>query len=352
MLATWLGPAVRVSRPPSVGNRAARAARATRATQRGAAIITALLVVMLAATISSILLAQQSEALTRVQRATERAQLNLFANTTLTWARTALLAQQKNSTYVSLGQPWAQGLVARPIETATAAGVLRDAQGKFNINNLVDGAGKRREEDAQVFIRLLKILKLDANIADAVVDWLDRDDDTSVPGGAENGYYWSQRPAYRAANRTIGSVDELRRVKGIDDRVFIALSPFITALPATTNAPRTWININTAPQEVLRAVLDKVSDDEIVEIIRVRVDFPFSTKDHGFKEIGGIKDRKTIPADLVDNFLDVKSRYFEADLAITGEASQVRLAALLQLQDATPRTNATALPVIIWVKEP
>ncbi len=329
---------MRVSRPPCV---------ASRATQRGAAIITALLVVMLAATISSILLAQQSEALTRVQRATERAQLNLFANTTLTWARTALLTQQKNSTYVSLGQPWAQGLVARPIETATAAGVLRDAQGKFNVNNLVDGAGKRREEDAKVFVRLLEILKLDVNIADAVIDWLDRDDDTSVPGGAENGYYWSQRPAYRAANRTIDGVDELRRVKGIDDRVFIALAPFVTALPSplAANGERTRVNINTASQEVLRALFGDVAPEEVAETVRLR-ELPF-------KDLADIKERrKSIPVATVDNFLDVKSRFFEADLAITGETSQVRLAALLQLQDATPRTSATALPVIIWVKEP
>ena len=93
--------------------------------QRGIAIITALLVVMLAATVASYLLAQQAEALTRVERATERAQLGLHATTTLEWARSALVVQQKNSTYVSLSQPWAQGLVARPIDTAIATGLLR-----------------------------------------------------------------------------------------------------------------------------------------------------------------------------------------------------------------------------------
>ncbi len=330
------------------GNRQSRrnAPAAAPAAQRGAAIITALLVVMLAATISSILLAQQSEALTRVQRATERAQLNLYANTTLTWARTALLLQQKNSTYVSLGQPWAQGLVARPIETATAAGLLRDAQAKFNVNNLVDGVGKRRAADVEVFVRLLEILKLDTGIADAVVDWLDTDDDVLMPGGAENSYYWGQQPAYRAANRKVDSIDELRRVKGIDDRVFTIMSAYITALPSppSANGERTKININTASQQVLQAVFGAIPAEEAAEVIRLR-ELPF-------KDVADIKERrKTIPVAAIDNFLDVTSRHFEAELAITGETAQVRQAALLQLQTKAPATAVSAWPAIIWLKE-
>ncbi|MFM7460407.1 MAG: type II secretion system minor pseudopilin GspK, partial [Burkholderiales bacterium] len=278
------------------------------ARQRGIAIITALLVVMLAATVASYLLAQQAESLTRVERATERAQLGLHATTTLEWARSALVVQQKNSTYVALSQPWAQGLVARPIDTAVATGLLRDAQSKFNINNLVGADGKRREPDVDAFSRLLKILKLDPNIATAVVDWIDRDDDVSTPGGAENNYYWSQA-GYGAANRPISQVEELLRVKGIDETTLRKLSPFVTALP-TPNGERTRININTTSIEILQALFADVPAEQLIETIRVR-ELPFiDAKDIAAR-------RKQLPAAIVEMFLDTKSRYFEAALAIT-----------------------------------
>ncbi|MCA3041178.1 MAG: type II secretion system minor pseudopilin GspK, partial [Rhodocyclaceae bacterium] len=294
---------------------------ASRAHQRGVAIITALLVVMLATTVASYLLAQQAEALSRVERATERAQLGLHATTTLEWARSALVVQQKNSTYVALSQPWAQGLVARPIDTAVATGLLRDAQSKFNINNLVGADGKRREPDVDAFSRLLKILKLDPNIATAVVDWIDRDDDVSTPGGAENNYYWSQA-GYGAANRPISQVEELLRVKGIDETTLRKLSPFVTALP-TPNGERTRININTTSIEMLQALFADVPAEQLLETIRVR-ELPFIDA----KDIA--ERRKQLPAAIVELFLDTKSRYFEAALAITGQYSQIRQVALLQ----------------------
>ena len=318
--------------------------------QRGVAIITALLVVMLAATIASYLVAQQSEALTRVERASERAQLGLNATTTLEWARSALLVQQKNSGYIALTQPWAQGLVARPIDTAVATGLLRDAQAKFNINNLIDGNGKRRSADVDVFIRLLTILKLDAGLANAIVDWVDRDDDVSGTNGAENSYYWSQAPVssssagnYGAANRPLLSVEELLRVKGVDDGVLRTLAPFVTALP-TPIGERTRININTTSMEILSALFPEVSAEVLTETIRLR-EMPFTTP-------ADIRDRgKQLPATIVDAYLDTKSRYFEATLAITGPHSQIRQAALLELQSAPAIGGNLAWPAIIWVKE-
>jgi len=318
--------------------------------QRGVAIITALLVVMLAATIASYLLAQQSDALTRVERASERAQLGLHATTTLEWARSALLVQQKNSVYVALSQPWAQGLVARPIDTAVATGLLRDAQSKFNINNLIDANGKRRDADLEVFTRLLQSVKLDPRLADAILDWIDRDDDVSGPNGAENSYYWSQSGTatavaghYGAANRPLLSIDELLRVKGVDDAVLRTLAPFVTALP-TLNGERTRVNINTTSIEVLAAVFPDVSAEVLSETIRVR-ELPFTN-------IADIRERRTqLPAALVDAYLDTKSRYFEATLAITGQHSQIRQAALLQLQTAPSAAGELAWPAIIWVKE-
>jgi general secretion pathway protein K len=318
--------------------------------QSGVALITALLVVMLAATIASYLIAQQSEALTRVERARERGQLLAHANTTLDWARSALLAQQRNSTYVSLAQPWAQGLVARPIETATAAGSLADAQARFNINNLVRADGTKSDADVEVFQRLLKELKLSPSLAEAVIDWLDSDDQVTGTNGAENAFYWSQKTPWRAANRPLQQLDELARVRGMTPEVLLTLSRHVTALPLPTNGRdnnvRSRVNFNTATREVLVAIFPDVASDVWDNAIRMR-ELPYSS-------VTDIKDRvPQLPAAKVEQFLDVRSTHFEAVLAITGRDSQIRQAALLRLSgnETGSRAANAGWPSIIWVKE-
>jgi general secretion pathway protein K len=320
--------------------------------QGGAAIVTALLIVMLAATLASFLLAQQSEALTRLERSNERGQLLLHANTTLDWARSALLAQQRNSTYVALNQPWAQGLVAQPMEAATASGVLTDAQARFNLNNLVGSDGKRREADVDVFSRLLTQLQLDPALADAVVDWIDTDNQVSGSRGAENDFYWSQRTPWRAANRGLVQIDELARVRGITPEVLNRLRPYITALPVrdpaigSSDAVRTRINVNTASKELLAALFPTESSTVIEDMIRLR-EMPFTNA-------ADVKERfKSLPANVVDQFLDTRSSFFEATLAITGQHSQIRQSALLRLSGSnTGAAAATAgWPSIIWTRD-
>jgi general secretion pathway protein K len=323
--------------------------------QAGAAIVTALLIVMLAATLASFLLAQQSEALTRLERSNERGQLLLHANTTLDWARSALLAQQRNSTYVALNQPWAQGLVAQPMETATASGVLVDAQSRFNLNNLVGSDGKRRDADVEVFSRLLTQLQLDPGLADAVVDWIDTDNQVSGTRGAENDYYWSQRTPWRAANRGLVQIDELARVRGITPEVLARLRPYVTALPLrTTDQPgqggtdlvRTRVNVNTASKELLAALLPAQSSSTVDEIVRLR-EMPFMN-------VADLKERfKGLPPGLVDQFLDTRSSFFEATLAITGQHSQIRQSALLRLSGSNTGVAAAnaGWPSIIWTRD-
>lgn len=305
----------------------------------GTAIVTALLAVMLAATVASALLAQQSQALTRTERATARAQLQLYMAPTIEWARAALLQQQRYSVYDGLNQPWAQGLAARPVEDALAAGVLQDEQAKWDLNNLVGADGKRREEDVAIFARLLTLLKLDPAIADAVADWIDRDDDATGPGGAENGYYTALPQPYRAANEPLKTIDEIRRVRGVDATVFQRLSPYVTALPRIDGA-RSKVNVNTASSTVLRAIFPGVAPEAIDDIIRLR-ELPIDSP----------ANLKQLPSAAAGKYLDIRSRHFMLLASVTGSHGQVRQAVLMQLVGTERGQAASGWPHIIWIKE-
>jgi len=305
--------------------------------QRGVAIITALLVVMLAASIAAFLLAQQSQALTRTARAGERAQAALYAAPTLDWARSALFQLQKSTARVDLTQPWSQGLKAIPIDGAVASGALRDDGGLFNLNNLVKN-GVRSGPDVEVFRRLLTGLKLNPDLADAVVDWIDTDDEPSGPGGAENATYLALPNAYRAANQNLLQVEELRRVRGFDAATLSRLMPFVTALPV-----RTPINLNTAPQEVLAAIFSSLSGDQITAFAKHRLTEPFASK----TAITESELMKGLPPTSID--VDVASQFFFVNVAIDNGGAQVRQSALLQ-RPAGYGSEVTRWPSIIWVR--
>ena len=315
--------------------------------QSGTAIITALLVVLLAASVAAFLLAQQSHALTRTARATERAQAMLFTQPLLQWARVSLFEFQKNNKTVDLTQRWAQPISAQPIEGAFATGFFRDESGLFNLNNLVVDDGRQSPADVEVFKRLLKNLGLDADLAAAIADWIDKDDETSFPGGAEDLSYLALPQPYRAANQRLLQIEELNSVRGMGGAAFSKLRPFITALPG-----RSKININTAPQEVLAAALPEVSAAVLEELLSRRMTQPFRSFDDD-KEVKGLRAYlKDVPPAKLEQMLGFSSSYFSITMGISAGSSQLRQSALFQqIAPNASNPNTNAWPRIIWVKE-
>ena len=323
-----------------------RASASTRR-QQGTAIITALLVVLLAASVAAFLLVQQSRALTRTARANERAQAMLFTQPLLQWARVSLFEFQKNNKSVDLTQRWAQPIAAQPIEGALASGFFRDEAGRFNVNNLVNDDGRQNPTDVAIFKQLLENLGLNTDLANALADWIDKDDETSFPGGAEDLTYLALPQPYRSANQRIVQIEELYKVKGFDVATVTRLKPFLTALPG-----RSKININTAPREVLAAALPELDKAGLDELLARRMRQPFRSLE-GDKDVKGIKGYlKGVPPAKVEQLLDFDSGYFSITLGISVGSTQLRQSALFQR--ITPNAsipNATAWPRIIWVKD-
>jgi general secretion pathway protein K len=75
-------------------------------------------------------------------------------------------------------------------------------------------------------------------------------------GGGEDDVYQRMDPPYRAANRPLLSLDELRLVEGFDGALVEALRPYVTVYPLAGSG---GVNPNTAPSWVL-AQLTRGSD--------------------------------------------------------------------------------------------
>ncbi len=158
---------------------------------------------------------------------------------------------RQSGTSVHGDQRWAQPI--GPIEVEEGSGRfiearLFDLQGRFNLNDLVDLAGRRNDFAVEVFERLLQNVGLEPDWAEQMVDWLDADDQPHS-GGAEDSAYSAATPGYRPPNRAITSASELLALREFGPERYARLAPFVTALPRGTP-----INLCTASGPLLDAL--------------------------------------------------------------------------------------------------
>src|SRR5262249_34687281 len=89
----------------------------------------------------------------------------------------------------------------------TRFGVI-DESGKINLNALValDSSGQIAHDV------LLKLPNMTDEIADAIIDWIDADDEPRA-NGAEKDYYTGLSPGYRCKNGPLDTLEELLLVR-------------------------------------------------------------------------------------------------------------------------------------------
>lgn len=297
--------------------------------QSGVAAITAILIVAVAASAATYMLAQQSATLNQAALVGSRAQADLFAQAGLDWARGILSQDARTSSIDSLDEGWAQPIAGLPVERALLSGAIDDAQSRFNLNNLVKD-GKRSDNDVKILQRLLEALGLNPDLAWAVLDWIDLDGDLASPAGAEDAYYLGLPRPYRAANQPLAQVEELYRVRGFDAGTVDRLRPFVTALPV-----RTTVNANTAPAEVLAAIAGNLSVEEARSVVATRRAKPF-------RSASDIASRlPKAPPDALANDLGVSSLHFMVRILVAQDDVSVASEALVARGN-----NATT--AIIW----
>jgi general secretion pathway protein K len=235
--------------------------------QSGVALITAMLITVLATIAAVSMASKQHLDIRRTMNVVEFDQAYLFALGVETWAREILARDRRDNLVDHPGEPWATILPPIEVEGAQVSGWIEDLQGRFNLNNLVDAAGNPREADILRFRRLLRALSLDERLADAVVDWIDPDAEPRFPDGAEDEVYMAMDPPYRAANSPMAHPSELLLVRGFTPEIFEIIRPHVHTLPAGTT-----ININTATAPVLMSVIEDLTESDAEQLIEDRGD--------------------------------------------------------------------------------
>ena len=298
--------------------------------QQGVAIILVLLIVAIATSLASHMAMQQNLWQRQVESQFDRAQARQLGLAGIDWARALLAEDAQGSNMDHDKEIWTLRLPAIPVEGGEVIGAIEDRQGLLNLNNVATNVAP--------FQRLLAVLGLPAELAPALADWLDADEETQA-GGAEDGYYLALAQPYRASNHQLVDMSELMKVKGFDHRTIDSLRAFVSVLPvAQTAVNQTLVNVNFAPAEVLVAVIQGLSLSDARLLVQLRAGQPF-------KDIGDFKKRLlNTRTDVVDNDIrdiSVKSEFFW----VTGRASVGRAQVVTQ---ALLQRASNNWPTVVW----
>jgi len=235
--------------------------------QRGAALLIALAITVLAAVLAISAIETGQFDMRRSSILLRSGQAQQLAMGMEDWAISLIQRDQSNSrgaAYDGLEDIWYQQLPPTQVSGGTISATLTDLDGRFNLNSLLDVDGTINPLALERFRRLLVVLQLNPSIADQLLDWLDADS-TPQPQGAEDNLYRNRQPPGVAANQMLSHISELRILPAVDAANWQRIKKYVSV-----NSQRGGININTAPAEVLLSLADGITRQMINRVIRQR----------------------------------------------------------------------------------
>jgi general secretion pathway protein K len=303
--------------------------------QRGVAVITALLLTTLAITIVASLFWQQQVQVRSIENQRLQSQKEWILRGALDWARLILRRDAIDSPQTQLGAAWATPLQQTKLDEfvengrtdteaseASLQGYIIDAQSLLNLTNLTSN-GMINAREVAAFAKLLSLLSLDPQLANASAMLQVQAQRRSVEPNAVD-----SSPRMMGLTR----VDDLLAVPGMNPAMLAKLREFVIVLPRATP-----LNINTASAQVLAAKVAGLSLSDAMAAVAAR-------KQAFFLSVGDLQHR--FPSQLQGvqgSDLSVASNFF----LVNGDVRMGRAA--LQVQSLVERSGTGA--TVLWTHE-
>ena len=300
--------------------------------QRGMALVIVLLLLALLTTITVEVLFRQDRFLTRADNLLQWDKRYQYAMAAEVVAQQGLVDDlqddQNNNALVDdcVEEQWAVQLPPTPYEDAMLSASVQDLQGRFNLNWLITAQGDTFVRDPEAIDRLTRLIELtfpqetDASrLANEMADWLDSNNIVDGVEGAEDADYRNRRtPNMPAAHESeMRALLSFQVANQPEDSMVWGL---FTALPLGTT-----LNVNTAPPQVLDAVLGGVAGTGVAEaIVKAREEEPITN----VSDLMQLAPLSTMGADekqAVSDLLGVSSEYFQVmvDVEVDGQLSRL-----------------------------
>jgi general secretion pathway protein K len=307
--------------------------------QRGVAVITALLLTTLAVTIVASLFWQQQVQVRTMENQRLHLQTKWILRGALDWARLVLRQDGMDSpTYTSLMAVWNTPLaetrldqyiererVEGEIFDATLSGRIIDATSRYNLTNLASGPVTNPDQ-VKIFERLLTNLQIDkglaARTAKAVADGTPPLPNTVV--------------VRTSSPIALTQLDDLLTIPGYTTAIVDKLREFAIVLPAGALT----VNVNTAPPEVISALVDNFSVSQATALVARR-------KQAYYRQVSDFTGQLFGATPILATSFDVKSEYFLVTSRVRLDRAALDAEALVYRELATQQYKTTT----VWVRQ-
>ncbi len=276
--------------------------------QRGAALLTAMIIVTLVATLAAAMVWQQWRAVQVESAERARTQAAWILSGALDFASLILREDLRSGKVTALTEPWATPLAEARLSTFLAvdksnaddgpeaflSGSISDAQARYNLTNLlVVSQGQPTKIDPlelATLERLCQTVGVGTGVATRIAEGL-RDAMAAATAAAP------------LQPRTVAQLAWL----GVDAASVQALEPHVVLLPVVTA-----LNVNTASRDVLAAVVKELDGATAERLIQTRQRTPFKDVASFSAQIGSVGPL-TAKLDVRSSHFEVRARLRLAD---------------------------------------
>ncbi|MFT7256271.1 MAG: general secretion pathway protein K [Candidatus Azotimanducaceae bacterium] len=276
-------------------------ARRGRASQRGVALISVLLIVVIATILGVSMSREQNFAIIRARMFVEQSRVQQYALGGEELARQILHEDLiETGAKDTLVESWAGGDLRFEFEDGEVSLRIEDLQGRFNLNALGAQEGGNAVARERL-VNLLSMQGIDVMFVDRIIDWVDANQNAS-PLGAEDFEYMGLAQPYRTSGQLLADVSELRLLLDMPPENIEQLLPLVASLPD----PNTSINVNTAPAGVLQALVPDLSLEMAESMAENRLN------NEGYDTVQAfLQDEALAGRNVTLQGLDVQSGYFQ-----------------------------------------
>ena len=299
----------------------------------GAAVLAAMLVVAIAASLAAQVFERQQLAVRTIENRMDASQIRWIERAASDWARLVLRLDARTTTIDHLGEPWAMAIQQTELDPtvyggaragtkdakAVLSGQIQDAQARFNLRNLLQTGDRTASDplpqtpkpsapDLQALRKLLAAIGLDASLAELIA-------------------------AY-AVSPGFGRAADLLLVPGMDQPIYQRLERYMIVLPQ-----RSSLNINTASPELLHAYLPGLDLASAQILVKRR-------EERAFLDLAALKASLSLSEELAGDRFTVLSRFFfmEGVIGYGRVSSRARI-----LYDRNPQSGLDGEAVsVVW----
>lgn len=300
--------------------------------QQGVALIIVLMLFAILSTITLEIIFRQDRFLTRAENLLQWDKRYQYAMAAEVVAQQGLIDDldddRNNNALVDdcVEEQWAVQLPPTPYGDAMLSASVQDLQGRFNLNWLITASGGQFIRNPQAISQLTRLIEQtfpsEANasrLANEMADWLDSNNIVDAVEGAEDAEYRYRRtPNMPAAHES-----ELRALLSFrveNQPAEPQVWGLFTALPVGTT-----LNVNTAPSQVLDAVIGNLAGTAGVQaVLDARQEEPI-TDISNIMQLAAFKGLSANEKSDLASLLGVSSEYFQVmvDVEVDGQLSRL-----------------------------